>query len=125
MTETHAKLIHEGDYVAEVDVALSEMPEAWEPYMSVEDAVKLDTVRKALKTGDVKAAAKLAKVYRLVRAGEDKGRRSATRTRSPSPAPPRRAPPCGRNPPTRCRPHPRHQPPHQTSGCEPPKPRAD
>lgn len=71
MTETrHTKLLHEGEYVAEVEIALSEMPEAWEPYLSIEDALKLDTVRKALKTGDVKAATKLAKVYRLVESGK-------------------------------------------------------
>jgi hypothetical protein len=67
-TTKHTKLLHEGDYVAEVEVELSEMPEAWEPYLSVEDALKLDAVRKALKAGDVKAAAKFGKVYRFVEA---------------------------------------------------------
>jgi hypothetical protein len=65
-TTKHTKLLHEGDYVAEVEIELSEMPEAWEPYMSVEDAQRLDAVRKALKEGDVKAAGRMGKVYRLV-----------------------------------------------------------
>jgi hypothetical protein len=34
----HTKLIHEGQYVAEVDVELIETDEGWSPYLSVEDA---------------------------------------------------------------------------------------
>lgn len=61
----HLKLIHEGDYVAEIEVSLSHAPEGWEPYLSVEDARRLDDVRAALKKGDIKAATRLAKVYSL------------------------------------------------------------
>jgi len=44
----HAKLVHEGKYAAEVDVELVETDEGWSPYLSLEDAYKLDTVREAL-----------------------------------------------------------------------------
>lgn len=59
------KLIHEGSYMAEVDVAYLETEDAWSPYLSVEDALKLDNVRKALREGNIDAAASLAKVYEL------------------------------------------------------------
>jgi hypothetical protein len=66
MTAKHyTKLVHEKDYVAEVDVELIYTDEGWSPYLSVEDAYKLDDVREALRRGDVKAASKLAKVFTL------------------------------------------------------------
>jgi hypothetical protein len=40
------KLIHEGQYLAEVDVELLVTDDEWSPYLSVEDAYKLDDVRK-------------------------------------------------------------------------------
>jgi len=61
----HTKLVHEGQYVAEVDVELMETDEGWSPYLSVEDAYKLDDVRAALRRGDVKSAARLSRVYSL------------------------------------------------------------
>jgi len=61
------KMIHEGDFVAEVDVALMYAEEGWAPYLSLQDAYKLDDVREALKQGDVKAATQLARVYTLTR----------------------------------------------------------
>ena len=60
------KLIHEGKYAAEVPVELIEDETGWSPYLSVEDATKLDTVRKALKQGDVATAAKHARVFELL-----------------------------------------------------------
>lgn len=66
MTAKHfLKLVHENDYVAEVDVELIYTDQGWSPYLSVEDAYKLDDVREALRRGDVKAASKLAKVFAL------------------------------------------------------------
>ena len=59
------KLIHEGNYVAEVDVELMEEPEGWSPYLSLEDAYRLDDVREALRRGDVKTAAKYSRVFSL------------------------------------------------------------
>lgn len=61
----HIKFIHEGGYVAEVAVTLEHEPEGWEPYLSAEDAGKLDDVRRALRSGDLQTATRLAKVYAL------------------------------------------------------------
>lgn len=58
------KYVHEGKYVAEVDVELLEDETEWSPYLSVGDAYKLDDVRDALRHGDI-AAAKLARVFAL------------------------------------------------------------
>ncbi len=66
MSKRHSiKYVHEGKYVAEVDIELLEDDTEWSPYLSVEDAYKLDDVRDALKRGDVAAAAKRARVYTL------------------------------------------------------------
>ena len=59
------KYIHEGRYVAEVDVELLEDAAGWSPYLTVEDACRLDDVRDALRRGDLSAAAALARVYKL------------------------------------------------------------
>jgi hypothetical protein len=61
----HKKFVHEGQYVAEVDVELIETDEGWSPYLSLEDAYKLDDVRAALRRGDVKSAARLSRVFSL------------------------------------------------------------
>jgi hypothetical protein len=59
------KLIHEGRYAAEVDVDLLDSEEGWAPYLSLEDALKLDEVRAALRRGDLENAALLSRVYIL------------------------------------------------------------
>jgi len=53
--------------MAEVDVELVYTDEEWSPYLSLEDAEKLDEVREALRRGDLKAAAKHGHVYSLTR----------------------------------------------------------
>ena len=62
---SHTKLIHEGHYVAEVDVELLEGDNAWSPYLSLDDARKLDEIRQALRREDLKHASKLARVFEL------------------------------------------------------------
>ena len=57
------KYIVEGDYVAEVDVELLEDETGWAPYLSVEDAVRLDEVRSALRRKDIAGAALLGRVF--------------------------------------------------------------
>ena len=57
--------MHEGQYIAEVDIELIDADEGWSPYMSLEDAQKLDDVRDLLRRGDIKAANRLARVYML------------------------------------------------------------
>jgi hypothetical protein len=54
----HTKLVHEGQYAAEVDVELIDTDTGWSPYLSLADAKKLDQVRKALRSGDVKKASR-------------------------------------------------------------------
>jgi hypothetical protein len=61
----HRKLVHEGHYVAEVEVSLIETEEGWSPYLSLEDAYKLDDVRDALRRGDIRRASQLSRVYTL------------------------------------------------------------
>ncbi len=61
----HTKLVREGQYAAEVDVELIETGDAWSPYLSLDDAHKLDEVREALRRGDIPAASRLASVFSL------------------------------------------------------------
>lgn len=59
------KYIHEGKYAAEVEVELIETEDEWAPYLSVDDACKLDHVRQLLRTGQIEAAAEEASVYEM------------------------------------------------------------
>jgi len=66
MTERKfTKFIHEGQYVAEVDINLIDTDEGWSPYLSLEDALKLDDVRAALRNNDVKLAGRYARIFIL------------------------------------------------------------
>jgi len=69
MTTRHqTKLVREGQYIAEVEVEveLTEGAEGWAPYLSLDDARRLDAVREALRVGDVEKASRQAKVFRLM-----------------------------------------------------------
>lgn len=59
------KYVHESGYVAEVHVQLIEEEGGWSPYLSLEDAYKLDEVRDALRRGDLKAAANYGRIFEL------------------------------------------------------------
>ena len=59
------KLIHEGEYAAEVQIELSETNDEWSPYLSVEEAYKLDDIREAHRQGDVRTAARYARIFTL------------------------------------------------------------
>ncbi len=59
------KYVHEGHYVAEVEVLLIEDETGWSPYLSVEDAYKLDDVRDALRQGNLGSAAQYGRIYEL------------------------------------------------------------
>lgn len=61
----HKKLVHEGQYVAEVEIELIDTEEGWSPYLSLDDALKLDDVRDALRRGDLLTADRLARVFSL------------------------------------------------------------
>jgi len=59
------RFVHHGRYAAEVDIELLEDDHEWAPYLSLQDAQKLERVMKALREGDLGAATKLARVYEL------------------------------------------------------------
>ena len=59
------KFIHEGNYVAEVEVELLEEPGGWSPYLSLDDTYRLDDVQETLRRGDVKTVAKYSRVFSL------------------------------------------------------------
>jgi hypothetical protein len=59
------KLIRVGEYAAEVTIEMLYTDDDWSPYLSLEDATKLDDVREALQRKDFKTAQKLARVYSL------------------------------------------------------------
>ena len=61
----HSKLVHEGQYVAEVNIELIDTDEGWSPYLSLDDAQKIDDVRDALRRSDIKSAIRLARVFTL------------------------------------------------------------
>ena len=61
----HVKLVHEGKYVAEVEIEIINSENAWSPYISLDDALKLDTIRELLREDKTAEAKKLGKVYLL------------------------------------------------------------
>jgi hypothetical protein len=65
------KIVREGQYLVEVPVELIDTGEAWSPYLSLEDAYKLDDVREALRRGDLKSAGQLGRVYVLTPVSPD------------------------------------------------------
>ncbi|MEI6651753.1 MAG: hypothetical protein WCL42_04150 [Chlorobiaceae bacterium] len=65
-TRKHTKFVHEGNYAAEVEIEIIDSEDGWAPYISLDDALKLDRVRETLKSGDVATARTYAKkVYAL------------------------------------------------------------
>lgn len=60
------KLVHEGEFAAEVEVSLIITEDEWSPYLSLQDAYKLDDIRNALRRGDIEAASRLGRVFRLI-----------------------------------------------------------
>lgn len=65
VTRKRTKFIHEGKYAAEVPVELIEDDTAWSPYLSPDDVRKLDSVRLALRRGDIIEASKHGRVFEL------------------------------------------------------------
>ena len=59
------KFVHEGEYVAEVEVEFIYTDESWSPYLSLNDALKLDEVRESLRRGELETAGHLARIFRL------------------------------------------------------------
>lgn len=65
MIKKKKKYIHTGHYVAEVEVDLIYDNDEWSPYLSVEDATRLDEVREALQREDLEAASRYGRIFKL------------------------------------------------------------
>ncbi len=65
MNRKKIKYLHDGNYVAEVEVEVIKTSDEWSPCLSLEDACKLDDSRECLKRGDLKTASNQAKFYEL------------------------------------------------------------
>lgn len=66
MTKIVTRFVHSGRYAAEVQVELIPDDNAWGPYLSLSDALKLERVEDALRAGDLIAASREAKVFELL-----------------------------------------------------------
>jgi len=64
-TVTKTKYIHEGPTAAAVEVDSIIEGDAWVPYLSLQDAYRLDDVRNALRSGDLDAASDKARVFTM------------------------------------------------------------
>ena len=65
-TEQTVKRIRSGDYLAEVEVELQyEEGKDYSPSLSMDDALRVERVFKALERNDIEAASAEATVYRL------------------------------------------------------------
>jgi len=59
------KFLHEGNYVAQVEIELIDSNNSWSPTMTLETAYLLDDIRLALRQDDIKTAAKYATVFEM------------------------------------------------------------
>jgi len=59
------KYVHSGIYVAEVEVEMIYDDHPWAPYLTVEDALKLDSVKSALNKENLAVASKFGRIYEL------------------------------------------------------------
>jgi hypothetical protein len=65
MNRKMLKLVREGRYAAEIEISLIDGPDAWAPYLSPEDAKRLDLVRRLLRDGNVAEASRYGRVFEL------------------------------------------------------------
>lgn len=65
MNRTVTKRVRVGNFLAEVKVGLIPDDGAWGPYLSADDAIKLDRVRQALQRSDIAAVKREAQVFEL------------------------------------------------------------
>lgn len=66
MTRKKTELVREGKYAAEVSVELIEEEGGWSPYLSLDDARKLEAVRLALRDSNIAEASKYGRVFELM-----------------------------------------------------------
>lgn len=69
MTRRAIEIIHEGRRAAEIGVDLIDEDGGWAPYFSLDDARKIETVRRALRESDLAGAAQIGRVFELVPVG--------------------------------------------------------
>jgi len=62
-TLTKTKRLYVGDVMAEIEVNMTDEPEAWGPHIDPEELDRIDSIREALKSGNLEAAAKEARLY--------------------------------------------------------------
>jgi hypothetical protein len=65
MTRLMTRFVREGEYAAEVEVQIIDAEGGRAPYLTVEEAFKLDDIREALRSGDLDRASKMGRVFRL------------------------------------------------------------
>jgi hypothetical protein len=66
MTRKKIELVREGKYAVEVPVELIEEEGGWSPYLSLDDARKLEAVRLALRNSNIAEASKYGRVFELM-----------------------------------------------------------
>jgi hypothetical protein len=66
MKRNTVEFVHEGKYAAEAPVELIEEEGGWSPYLSLDDARKLESVRMALRRSDIGEASKYGRVFELM-----------------------------------------------------------
>jgi hypothetical protein len=66
MKRNTVEFVREGKYAVEVPIELIEEEGGWSPYLSLDDARKLEAVRLALRQGDVATAARYGHVFELL-----------------------------------------------------------
>ena len=65
MSRRTIKLVREGNYAVEVAVEFIEDETGWSPYLSPDDAMKLDSTRLALRSGDLAKATQYGRLFEL------------------------------------------------------------
>jgi len=60
---TKTKRLYVGNVMAEMEVSMTDQPEAWGPHIDPVELDRIDAVRKALKSGDFETAAQEARLY--------------------------------------------------------------
>jgi hypothetical protein len=66
MTRSKIELVREGKYATEVPIELIEEEGGWSPYLSLDDARKLEAVKLALRKGDIAEVSKYGRVFELL-----------------------------------------------------------
>ena len=65
MNRTRKQLVREGELVAEVEVTLTDEEGGWGPYVSLDDAYRIDDARAALQRGDLESAGRFGRAFKL------------------------------------------------------------